>query len=151
MVSKGDPKSELKSQKWAPKAIPKQGLKKTSGASVVNISKINEFQVLVLAPFWVSFWRCFKSPNGGQGHQKSTSKNIKQMMPKMSPNWSQRGSQIGDKIIKNEVLEAPCFKSGPQVASRAPPGSILERFWDHLGTVFVSFCNIVLTMCACIM
>ena len=69
-------------------------------------------------------------------------KNIKKMMPKMTPNWSQRGSQNGAKIIKNEVLEAPCFKGGSQVASRPPPGSILERFWDHFGTIFVSFSNI---------
>ena len=60
-------------------------------------------------------------------------------MPKMTPNWSQRGSQNGAKIVKNEVLEAPCFKGVSQVASRPPPGSILERFWDHFGTMFVSF------------
>ena len=71
--------------------------------------------------------------------KKPSQKNIKKMMPKMTPNWSQRGSQNGAKIIKNEVLEAPCFKGGSQVASRPPPGSILERFWDHFGTIFVSF------------
>ena len=71
--------------------------------------------------------------------KKPLQKNIKTMMPKMSPKWSQRGSQNGAKIIKNEVLEAPCFKGGSQVASRPPPGSILERFWDHVGTIFVSF------------
>ena len=65
-------------------------------------------------------------------------------MPNMSPNWSQRGSQNGAKIVKNEVLEAPCFKGGSQVASRAPPGSILERFWDHFGIIFVSFSYIFL-------
>ena len=69
--------------------------------------------------------------------KKPLQKNIKTMMPKMSPNWSQRGSQIGAQIIKNKVLEAPCFNGGSQVASRAPPGSILERFWDHVGTIFV--------------
>ena len=67
-------------------------------------------------------------------------KNIKQMMPNMSPNWSQRGSQNGAKIIKSGVLEAPCFKGGSQVASRAPPGSILVRY--HLGSIFVSFPDI---------
>ena len=76
--------------------------------------------------------------------KKPLQKNIKKMMPKMTPNWSQRGSQNGAKIVKNEVLEAPCFKGGSQVASRAPPGSILERFWDHFGTMFVSFSDIVL-------
>ena len=76
--------------------------------------------------------------------KKPLQKNIKKMMPKMTPNWSQRGSQIGAKIIENDVLEAPCFKGGSQVASRAPPGSILERFWDHFGTIFVSFSNVFL-------
>ena len=69
-------------------------------------------------------------------------KNIKKMMPNMSPTWSQRGSQNGAKIVKNEVLEASCFKGGSQMASRAPQGSILERFWDHFGTIFVSLSNI---------
>ena len=110
------------------------------GSSIVNNSKIDEIQVLVLAPFWVSFWRCFGSPNGSQGHQKAPSKNIKQMMPKMT----QRGSQNGAKIVKNDVLEAPCFKGGSQVAYRPPPGSILERFWDHLGTILLCCSNICL-------
>ena len=56
-------------------------------------------------------------------------------MPEMSPTWSQRGSRIGAKIIKNDVFEAPCFKGGSQDASRAPPGSISERFWDHFATI----------------
>ena len=72
--------------------------------------------------------------------KKPLQKNIKKMMPKMSPNWSQRGSQNGAKIIKNEVLEAPCFKGGSQVASRAPPGSdfgeVLEPFWEHFRQFF---------------
>ena len=75
--------------------------------------------------------------------KKALQKNIKKMMPKMTPNWSQRGSQNRAKIIKNDVLEATCFKDGSQVASRPLPGSILERFWDHFGTIFVSFSNIV--------
>jgi len=83
--------------------------------------------------------------------KKPLQKNIKKMMPKMTPNWSQRGSQNGAKIIKNEVLEAPCFKGGSQVASRPPPGSILERFWDHFETIFVSFSNIFLMIFACIL
>ena len=74
--------------------------------------------------------------------KKPSQKSITKMMPNMNPNWSQRGSQIEAKIIKNEVLEVPCFKSGSQVASRPPPGSILERFWDHLGTIFISFSGI---------
>ena len=76
---------------WFPKGTPKEsqnhknGLPKPSqngvpkkhqtilifstlecGSSVVNTSKINEFQLSVLAPFWGSFWRCFGSQNGGR-------------------------------------------------------------------------------------
>ena len=85
--------------------------------------------------FWESKWR----PGPSKSHLKKTStKN----MPKMIPKWSQRGSQNGAKILKNEVLEAPCFKDGSQEASRSPPGSILERFWHRFGTIFVSCSNI---------
>ena len=83
--------------------------------------------------------------------KKPLQKNSKQMMPNMSPKWSQRGSQNGAQIVKNEVLEAPCFKGGSQVASRAPPGSILERFGDHFGTICVSFSDIFLVIFACIL
>ena len=61
------------------------------------LSKIIDFQVWVLAHFWVSFWRCFGSPNGGRGHQKATSekhnktnvKNEPKLVPKGVPKWSQ--------------------------------------------------------------
>ena len=83
--------------------------------------------------------------------QKDIKKTKKKVMPAMSPNSSQRGSQNGAQIAKNEILEAPCFKGGSQVASRAPLGSILDRFGDHFGTIFVSFSNIVLVIFACIL
>ena len=57
-------------------------------------------------------------------------------MPKMSPNWSQRGSQNGTKIIKSEVLEASCFKVGSQVASRIDFVKFLGLFWDHFCEFF---------------
>ena len=139
-------------EKNDPKNIKKIMIFRTPecGSSVVNHSKTDDFQVLILAPFGVSFWRCFGSPNGGQGRQKATSKK-KRMMPKTSPNWSQRVSQNGAKIVKHEVLEAPCFKGGSRVASRAPPGSILEWFWDYFGTIFVSVSVICLVIVACIL
>ena len=87
--------------------------------------------------------------------KKPLQKIVKNMMPKMSTNWSQRelqnGAKIGEKNIKNDVLEAPCFKGGSQVVSRAPPGSILKRFLDDFGTIFVSFSNILLVIFACIL
>ena len=93
--------------------------------------------------FWPPFGSHFGNVLGAQMEAKAikkpSQKHIKKMMPKMTPNWSQRGSQSGAKIIKNEVLEASRFEGGSQVASRAPPGSIWERFWDHVGTIFVNF------------
>ena len=93
--------------------------------------------------FWPPFGSHFGCVLGAQMEAKAIKKplqkNIKQMMPKMNPNWSQRGSQIGARIVKNEVLEAPCFKGGSQVASRPLPGSILEvlgPFWDHVRQFF---------------
>ena len=99
---------------------------------------------LILEVFWEPKWR----PRPSKSHFKKTSTKI---MPKMTPNWSQRGSQNGATIIKHEVLEAPCFKGGSQVASRPPPGSILERFWDHFGTIFVSSSDICLVIFASIL
>ena len=142
-------------QKPSQNGVPKKYQKKTIFStpecrqSVVNNSKIDDFHVLILTPSWVSFWRCFGSPNGGQGHQKATStkhqKNDAQNDPKMIP----KGAQNGAKIVKNDVLKASCFKGGSQEASRPPPGSILERFWDHFGTIFVSFSNICLVFYVC--
>ena len=88
-----------KCPKWYPKGTPKvsqnhqNGLQKPSQngvpkkhqkkiifstpecrQSVVNNNKIDDFHVLILTPSWVSFWRCFGSPNGGQSLQKGTSK-----------------------------------------------------------------------------
>ena len=83
--------------------------------------------------------------------KKPLQKNSKKIMPQMSPNWSQRGSQNGANIVKNEVLEAPCFKDGSQEASRPPSGSILVRFWDHFGTIFVSFSNMIVVIFVCIL
>ena len=143
-------------QKTSPNGVQKKTTKNNHfsnpecGQSAVNKCKIDDIHVLILTPSWVSFWRCVGSPNGGQSLQKGTSKNIKHMMPKMTPKWSQRGSQNEAKIVKNEVLEASCFQGGSQVASRPPSGSILERFWDHFGTMFVIFFNICLMIFACI-
>ena len=121
------------------------------GQSAVNRSNIDEFQLWVLTPLGSHFGGVLGAQMEAIAFKKPLKKNIKKNMPTMSPKWSQRGSQNGAKIIKNEVLEAPCFKGGSQEASRAPPGSILERFWDHFGTIFVSFSDICLVFFACIL
>ena len=72
-VSKIDEKEVSKRhRKKDPKKVAKMMIFKTPqcGSSVINNSKIDDFRVLVLGPFWVSFWRCFGSPNGGQKHEK---------------------------------------------------------------------------------
>ena len=85
---------------------------------------------LMLEVFCEPKWRqakAIKKPS-----QKTLNK--PKMMPKMNSNWSQRGSQIGAKIIKNEVLEAPCFKCGPsclQSPSVIDFGEVLGPCWDH--------------------
>ena len=75
-----------------------------------------------------------------KAYKKAFQKNIKKMMPKMSPNWSQRGSQNGAKIVKNEVLEAHCFKDGSQEGLQSPSridfGEVLGLFWDHFRQFF---------------
>ena len=74
--------------------------------------------------------------------KKPLQKNITKMMPKITPKWSQRGSQNEANIVKNNVSEAPSFKGGSQVAYRHPPGSVLERFWNLFGNIFVSVSDI---------
>ena len=65
-------------------------------------------------------------------------------MPKINQNWSLKGSQSGSKIVRKDVLEAPLHEGGSQVASRIPPGSILERFGGAFGTVVDRFFNLFL-------
>ena len=84
---------------------------------------------------WHPFGSHFGGVLGGQMEAKAikkpSQKNIKKTMPKMTQKWSQRGSQNGAKIVKNEVLEAPCFKDGSQEASRP----LQDRFWRGFGTI----------------
>ena len=73
------PKRSKFDEKEVSKRYLKKGLKKAAkmvifgtpqcGSSIINNSKINDFHVLILAPFWVSVWGRFGSPNGGQNHQ----------------------------------------------------------------------------------
>ena len=41
---------------------------------MVNTCNIDDFRVLVLGPFGVSFWGRFGSPNGGKKHEKMVPK-----------------------------------------------------------------------------
>ena len=60
------------------------------------------------------------------------------------------GSQNGAKIVRNDVLGSPLHKGGSQVASRPSPRSILDRFWDNVGTIVDRFSNIVGVISRCV-
>ena len=101
-----------------------------------TVVRLTHFYPLVSRGFYPRATRsmvllCVRSQQGVALFFRSSQLYDSKLLPK--------GSQNGAQIIKNEVLEAPCFKGGSQEASRAPPGSILERFWDHFGTIFTSF------------
>ena len=166
MYSKSDQNGLQKgSQKWAKinkmgsKRHPKMGFQKSSeknmifstlecGSSVLNNCKIDDFQVLILTPFWVSFWRCFGSPNGGQGHQKATSKkhqtndaqNEPKLVPKGVPNWSQNHQKWG----LGSTLFQGWLPSGLQSPSRI-------NFGEVLGPCSVFFSDILFAIFACIL
>ena len=75
-TQKGPKSMKKRSRKGILKRTPKKVAKMVvfwtpqCGSSVVNNGKINDFRVLVLVPFGVSFWGRFGSPNGGQKHEK---------------------------------------------------------------------------------
>ena len=105
------------------------------GSCIVNNSKIDDFQVLILAPFWVSFWRCFGSPNGGQGHQKAISKkhqkNDAQNDPKLVPKGVPKWSQNRQKWSLGSTLFQGWLPSGLQSPSRIDFGEVWGPFGDH--------------------
>ena len=125
------------------------------GSCIVNTIKIYDFQVLILTPFWVSFWRCFGSPNGGQGHQKATSKkhqkndaqNEPKLVPKGVPKWSQNHQKWG----LGSTLFQGWLPSGLQTPSRIDFGEVLGPFWDHVRQffrhMFSVFCKHSLAAC----
>ena len=102
------------------------------GSCIVNNCKIDDFHVLILTPFWVSFWRCFGSPNGGQSHQKATSKkhqkndaqNDPKLVPKGVPKWSQNRQKWG----LGSILFQGWLPRGLQTPSRIDFGEVLGPF-----------------------
>ena len=113
------------------------------GSSVVNTGKKNnDFQLLVLAPFWISFWRCFGSPNGGQGHQKATSTKTSK---KWCPKWAQTGPKGGPKMEPKSSKMRSWKHLVSRVAPKRPPDPLQDRFWRGFATILAPFSSIFLT------
>ena len=106
------------------------------------------------SPFGSHFAGVLGAQMEAKAFKKALQKNIKEIMPKMTPNWPQRGSPNGAKIVKNEVLEAPFqgwLPSGLQTPSRINFGEVLGPFRDHFRKyvyhMFVDFCKYSLAAC----
>ena len=92
----------------------------------VRVSKIDDFRVLVLVLFWVSFWGRFGRLNGGQKHEKVVPKshpkiglkNYRFLVALGVPFGVQNGAQHGLKSDLGSVRVA----RGSQRLSRG-------RFW----------------------
>ena len=154
MVSKTsrDPNSEPQSTKWVPRALSKAGSKKTSkktlfsnlecGLSVVNKVKLDKFQLWILTPSWVSFWKCFGSQNGGQSLQKGTSKKHQQ---KWYPACAQSGTKGGPKMEPKSSNMRSVKHLVSRVAPKWPPDPLQDRFWRGFGTMLGPCLSVFLT------
>ena len=124
-VPKGSPKGSKIDEKEVSERYLKKGSEKAPkmmifgtplcGASAVNNSKIDDFRVLVLGPFGVSFWGRFGSPNGGQKHEK--------VVPKSQ-------SKAG---LKNDRPGSPRGSLGVDF------GRMFDDWWSYVGVCFGHF------------
>ena len=84
--------------KKGPKKVPKMMILWTPqcGSSVVNSSKIDDFQVLVLGPFWLPFSVLFgvqnRSKTTPRDHFKNSSKKSTKIDPQSGPKGVLKGS-----------------------------------------------------------
>ena len=109
--------------------------------SAVNISKIDEIQLWMLTSSWVSFWRCFGSPNGGQSLQKVTSKKINKWCPKLAQTDPKGGPKMEPKSSKMKSWKHLVSR----VAPKRPPEPLQDRFWRGFGTILGPFSSVFLT------
>ena len=141
MSSKSHPKSGLnKSIKKQWFSAPPHPSGSSSGCSESSIFTF--WSDVSLAPFWVSFWRCFGSPNGGQGHQKAISKKQQQ---KWCPKWSQTGPKGGPEMEPKSSKMMSWKHLVSRVAPKWPPEPLQDRFWKGFGTTLGAFSSVVLT------
>ena len=103
-------------------------------SAVVIGAKIYQFPPLVLTPFWVSFWRCFGNPNGGQGRQKATSKKHQKNDAQNEPNVVSKGVPKWAKIIKKALKNS----AKTYVFLRAAKNSILAFLGSKMVPKMVS-------------
>ena len=70
---------------------------------------------------------------------ETTSKTHQKSGPKKAPKVVLKGSQKGAQIVKIDVLDQSLVAQWSQMVPMAPPASILEPFWEHLGIIFAWF------------
>ena len=102
----------------------------------VSFIKIDDFRVLVLDAFWVSFWGRFGSPNGGQEHQKEVLKSLSKSRRKNNQILIDLGVPFG---VPNGAQNGLKTDLGSSRGSRGSQGSILEGFWTILETLLDPF------------
>ena len=139
---KGSPKWSKIDQKEVQKRYLEKGTKKAlkmmifrppeCGQSIVNSSKIDDFRCSVLGPFWVSFWECFWSPNGGQEPQKEVLKSLSNLGRKSYQFLIHFGVPFG---VQNGAKNGLKTDLGSSRGSRGSQGSILEGFWTNVGPI----------------
>ena len=106
----------------------------------VSVTKIDDFRCSVLDPFWVSFWRCFGSPTGGQKHQKEVLKSLSKIGRKNYQFLIDFGVPLGSKmelkIDQKSIIFEVGVPEGPRGRFWKDFGSILELCWDDFSKVF---------------
>ena len=106
----------------------------------VRVSKIDDFCVLVLGPFGVSFWGRFGSPNGGQKHEKVVPKSHSKTGLKndrfLIDFGVPLGSKMEPKIDQKSIIFQVGVPEGPRGRFWKDFGPIWELFWDDFLKVF---------------
>ena len=137
---KGSPKWSKIDEKEVQKRYLKKGTKKGAntmffmtlecGSSAVNSCKVNYFQCSVLGPFWVSFWRCFGRPNGGQEHQKEVLKSLSILGRKNDQFLIDFGVPLGFKMEPTIDQKSIIFQVGVPEGPRGRFWKDFRPFWE---------------------
>ena len=111
------------------------------GSSVVNASKIKDFQVLMLTPFGSHFGGLL----GAQMEAKAINKPSQKSIKKWCPKWGQSGPKGGPKMEPKSSKMRSWKHLASRVAPKWPPGPLQDRFWRGFGTMLGQFSSVFWT------